>query len=153
MAIESTSWCSSATSGNSSRPMRAATSRHRREVSSTLALSTEVTLPRRSAQVAGAVGVAGLVAEVDAAGQFAYHHEVHALQQLGLDRRGVQRRLVGAHRAQVGIQAQRLADCQQALFRAHLGVRVGPLRATDRTQQHRVGGLAGGQGGGRQGCG
>ncbi len=48
IAIESTSWCSRVTSGNSSRARRSVVSRHSREVSSTLALSTEVSLPRRA---------------------------------------------------------------------------------------------------------
>ncbi len=47
IAAASTSRCSTASSGNSSRNTRVATSRHSRDVSSTLALSTDVTLRRR----------------------------------------------------------------------------------------------------------
>ncbi len=62
----------------------------------------------------------------------------------------MQRGRVGAHRAQVGEQAQRLADGQQALFRAHLGVGVGPLGPADSAEQHGVGFAAGFERGGRQ---
>ncbi|MNR13135.1 hypothetical protein D3C85_1295230 [compost metagenome] len=47
MAMESTRACSRVICGYSSAWMRVTTSRHRRLVSMTLALSTEVTLPRR----------------------------------------------------------------------------------------------------------
>ena len=53
-------------------------------------------------------------------------------------------------RTQVGVHAQRRAQRQQSLLRANLRVRVGPLRATDRAQQHRIGALAGVERGGRQ---
>ena len=46
IAVESTSACSSSTCGNSSACTRRTTSRHRRLVSSTLALSTLVTFER-----------------------------------------------------------------------------------------------------------
>jgi hypothetical protein len=52
---------------------------------------------------------ARLIAEVDAAGQFAHHHDVHAAQQLRLDGRGVEDRGVRHHGAQIGEQPQRLA--------------------------------------------
>ena len=91
-----------------------------------------------AAQVAGAIGSAGLLTEIDAAGQLTHDDEVHAFQQFGLDRRGAERGRVRAHRAQVGVQPQRLADRQQALFGADLGVRVGPLRAADRAEQDGV---------------
>ena len=100
MAAASTSMCSKLTSGNSAGMMRSTTERHRREVSSTLALSTEVSLRRRvtrqargephdafdlrhrvAAHIDRLGGRAGLLAEIDAAGEFAHHHDVHAAQQ------------------------------------------------------------------------
>ena len=102
------------------------------------------------AEVAGAVFVALLATEIDAAGQFAHHHQVHALQQVRLDRRRAQAGDVRLHGAQVGEQAERLADRQQALFRAHLRVRIRPLRPADSAKQDRVGGLRGVQRVGRQ---
>ena len=105
MAAASTSMCSSATSGNSARTISVATSRHRREVSSTFALSMEVSAPaararqlRRhahdaldlgaavDAQVGRVRRVAVLLAEVDPAGQLAHEHEVDAGDHLGLER-------------------------------------------------------------------
>ena len=47
MAAESTSMCSTVTSGNSAGMMRFTVARHSREVSRTLALSTEVSFLRR----------------------------------------------------------------------------------------------------------
>ena len=102
------------------------------------------------AQVAGAVRVALLAAEVDAAGQFPHHHQVHALQQVRLDRRGAQAGHVRLDRAQVGEQAECLADRQQALFRTHLRVRVRPLRTTHGAKEDCVRGLCSIQGVGRQ---
>ena len=48
MAAASTSMCSSCTSGNSARTIRVGNRRHSRDVSSTLALSTDVSFPRRA---------------------------------------------------------------------------------------------------------
>ena len=48
IAIASTSRCSTSSCGNSSATTRVVTSRHRRDVSSTLALSTDVNRPLRS---------------------------------------------------------------------------------------------------------
>ena len=81
------------------RNTRVATSRHSRDVSSTLALSTEVTLRRRPmrelaghaahaldlgdrvfAGVERGVGRAVALTEVDAAGQFADHEDVDTLR-------------------------------------------------------------------------
>ena len=94
MAHESTSWCSSCTSGYSRRTSTL-TCRHRRDDSSTLALSTEVTRRGRGrgrdlegqprdpldlglrvdAGVEGARLVSPALAEVDAAGQLPDHQQ------------------------------------------------------------------------------
>ena len=55
MAALSTSRWSSATSGNSAAPTRVTVSRHRREVSSTLALSTLVTRVREEPNATRAI--------------------------------------------------------------------------------------------------
>src|ERR1700723_3690905 len=97
MAAESTSMCSTVTSGNSTGMMRLTVARQSREVSSTSALSTEI----------------------NAAREFAHHHDVHAAQQFGFDRRGIEYRRVGHHGPQIGEQPQRLAQLQQTLFRTN----------------------------------
>ena len=116
-------------------PSSVATWRHRRDDSSTLALSTEVTPSCGAAPRAGrrADDAADLVvgvhaacrrrahgrrrlargtcgcAEVQAAGQLAHDQHVDAREALGLERRGVDQLGVGLDRAQVGVQAERLA--------------------------------------------
>ena len=99
------------------------------------------------AQVAGAVGRARLLAEVDAAGELAHDEQVGALDDLAPQRAGVQQRLDGAHRAQVRVQAQRLAQPEQPLLGARrvAGRCVSHLRSADGGQQHGVGLAAGGQ--------
>jgi hypothetical protein len=62
------------------------------------------------------VAVRCLVAEIDAAGEFAHHHDVDAAQQLSFDRRGIEHRGMRHHRPQIGEQPERLAQLQQALF-------------------------------------
>ena len=140
IAIESTSWCSSVMSGNSSRTTRvdhfAPQARGLQHVG-LVDRGEPAAAPRASAQArridaldlgdavfaqvaGGIVGRAALLlAEVDAAGEFAHHDQVDAVQQVRLDRRGAERGRVRLHRAQVGVQAQRLADRQQALFGTH----------------------------------
>ena len=105
IAAESTSMCSSSTSGNSARSTDSTVVRHRREVSSTLALSTDTMRLRRAlrepagdardalnfidavrAQVAGEVLGAAFLAEVDAARQLAHDHDVGAAQDFRLER-------------------------------------------------------------------
>ena len=135
--------------GNSSECTRVTTSRHSREVSSTLALSTDVTR-LRAASKAGArdpldLGrvvealiargglAARLLAEVDAAGQLAHHEQVGALDDLALERAGVVERLQRPDGPQVGVEAEPLAQAEQPLLGARLvGVGGVPLRAADR---------------------
>ena len=56
-----------------------------------------------------------------------------------LSGRGIEQRLVGAHRAQVGVDAQHLADAEQAALRALLGRRVVELGQADGAHQRGVG--------------
>ena len=127
--------CSTAMSGNSSGHDAGFTVRARDAgVSSTLALSTEVSFLRRclakpaasrttrstakhgvAANVDGVGRRSSLLAEVDSAGQFAHDHDVHAVQAIRLDRRGVEHRGVRHHRPQVREQAQGLPQPQQTL--------------------------------------
>ena len=139
IAALSTSRWSSSTSGYSPA-IPLTTSRHSREVSSTLALSTEVTrgggrCPRRAvrgleagtgdpldladrvlAGVVGRVAVAAAVAEVDAAGQLAHDQQVGAGDPLLAQRAGVDQRRAGTHRPQVGVEAHALAQAEQPLL-------------------------------------
>ena len=101
-------------------------------------------LDRVGAVVVGAVAVAPRVAEVDAAGELAHDQQVGALDPLAPQRAGVEQRLAGPHRAQVGEQAQALAQAQQPLLGPRrVGVGGLPLRAADRAEQDRVGLAAG----------
>ena len=72
----------------------------------------------------GAVGAGALLvvealalAEVQAAGELAHDHEVDAGDDLGLKRGGAGERVENLHGAQVGVEAQALADAEQALPR------------------------------------
>ena len=139
------------------------TSRHSRLVSSTLALSTLVTLRARGAegdardaldlgdgvdaQVAGAVGGARLLAEVDAAGELAHDEQVGALDDARASAGSRRSSAVdGPHRAQVRVQARALAQAEQALLGARrVGVGRVPLRAADGREQDGVGRAAGGE--------
>ena len=132
------------------------TSRHSREVSSTLALSTLVTFERAApnavrairsissvrvgAHVGGEVLGAGLLAEVDPAGELAHDEQVGALDPLAPQGRGFIQRRQRLDGAQVGVQPEPLAQPEQALLGPRR-VRVGgvPLGPADRRQQHRVG--------------
>ena len=58
--------------------------------------------------------------KVQAARQLAHDHEVHAIDDLGLECGGAGERREDLHGAQVGIEAERLADAQKPLFRARL---------------------------------
>ena len=157
IAHESTSWCSSSTLGNSSECTRVTTSRHSRLVSSTFILSTLVT--RRAGGLEGGAGdpldllgrctrtgrrrgssVRVFVAEVDAAGELAHDEHVGALDQLALERAGVEQRGDRADGAQVGVEAEALAQAEQPLLGPRR-VRVGrvPLRPADGGEQDGVG--------------
>ena len=94
------------------------------------------------AQVGGAIGGAGLLAEIDAAGQFAEDDQIDALDDLLLQRRAVRQHRRHLQRPQIGEQAHRLADRQQPLFRTRLAAI--PFRPADGAQQHGVGRDAGG---------
>jgi hypothetical protein len=83
---------------------------------------------------------AARLAEIDAAGQFADEHDVQARDQLALEAGGVGQGLEAIGRAQVGVDVHRLAQVQQAGFRAQVARGAGPLRAADRAHQHRVAG-------------
>ena len=162
IAAESTSWCSSSTLGNSSLCTRVTTSRHSRLVSSTFILSTLVTRERAAskrgagdpldlchrvlAEVGGALGGALLGAEVDPARELADDEQVGALDDLAAQRAGVEQRGERPDGAQVGVEAEALAQAEQPLLGARRA-RVGrvPLRPADGGEQDGVGALAGGE--------
>ena len=146
------------------RPPGSTVSRHRREVSSTFALSTEVTrAPAGAPRPAGGrrrrrhgrsarsrrpstrrsswrgLAVAAAVAEVDPAGQLAHHEQVGAGDPLLPQRAGGDQRRARADRPQVGEQPQPLAKAEQALLGARrIGIGRVPLRSADGAEQHRV---------------
>ncbi len=96
------------------------------------------------AQVGGAVGGAGLLAEIDAAGQFAEDDQIDAFDDLLLQRRTVRHHWRDLQRPQIGEQAHGLADRQQAFLGPALA--AVPFGTADGAQQDRVGGDAGGAG-------
>ena len=81
------------------------------------------------------------LAEIDAAGQLAHDQDVEALDELALQRGGVGERRIADGRAQVGEQAEILAQPQQAGLGAHVVGDLVPLRAADGAEQHGVGRL------------
>ena len=92
----------------------------------------------------GAVAVAAAVAEVDAAGELADDEQVGAGDPLARAAGWRDQRRAGPDRAQVRVEAQPLAQAEQALLGARrVGVGRVPLRAADGAEQDRVGGPAG----------
>ena len=80
-----------------------------------------------------------MLTEVDTAGELADEHHINALDDLGTKRRRTGQRIVNLDGTKVGIEAELLADTQQALLRTR-GRRVGriPLGSADGCQQHGV---------------
>ena len=98
-------------------------------------------LARRSVHAGGRLVVEALAAtEVQATGELADDHHVHAVDDLRAQRGGVGQSVEDLHGTQVGVQAQLLTDAQEPLLRTR-GGRIGgvPLRAAHGSQQHRVG--------------
>ncbi len=81
---------------------------------------------------------AALLTEVDAAGELTNEHQVDAVEHFGLDRRRVDERLQDAHRPQVRVNTELLAQLEQAGLGTQLRIRCRPLRAADRAQQNRI---------------
>ena len=86
------------------------------------------------------------LAEIDAAGELAHDHDVEALDQLALQGRGVGEGRVADRRAQVGEEAEILAQAQEARLGADLVSDIRPFRAAHRAEQDRVGGIGPRQG-------
>ena len=78
------------------------------------------------------------LAEVHAARQLAHDHDVEALDQLALQRGGVGERRIADGGAQVGEQAEVLAQPQEAGFGAHRIGNAVPLRTADGAEDDRV---------------
>ena len=87
------------------------------------------------------------LAEVEAAGELADDEEVHAGHALGLERGEAGEGGDGGDGAEIGVEAEGLADAEEALLGADLGVGVVPLGSADGPEQHGIGLLAGGEGG------
>jgi hypothetical protein len=83
---------------------------------------------------------AARLAEIDAADQFADEHDVQARDQIALQAGGVGQGFEAIGGAQVGEHVHRLAQAQQAGFRAQVARGARPLRAADGAHQHRVAG-------------
>ena len=99
--------------------------------------------------VHGAVRLARLAAEIQAAGELAHEQQVHAVEDFGLDGGGIAQRGHDLHGPQVGVDAQLGAQPEQGGLRPDRRRRA-PLRAAYGAQQHAVGLAAQVQGGRRQ---
>jgi hypothetical protein len=86
-------------------------------------------------------GLARLLArtKVDAAGQFAHHQHIDALQDLFFNGAGADQLWVELDRAQIREEIERLANAQQSSLRAILRVGIVPLGAAYGAEQNRVG--------------
>ena len=91
----------------------------------------------RAALAADEAHLLGL-AEVQPADELAQDDHVRPANDLGTQRRPVDQGVVDAHRANVGIKLQALAQPQHPFLRGELGVRVLPLRTADRREQYGV---------------
>ena len=79
------------------------------------------------------------LAEIDAAGEFAHDDDVETLDDLALQRGCVGQRRIADRRANIGEQAEILAQAQQAGLGAHgIGNRI-PFRPADGAEEHGVG--------------
>ncbi len=94
---------------------------------------------RIGADIGGVGGGAPLLAEVDAARQFAHEHEIDPVEHLRLDRRDPAQRSVHRDRAQVRIHAEFAPQRKERRLGAHRRIRGAPLRSADRAEQHRIG--------------
>ncbi len=79
------------------------------------------------------------LAEIDAAGQLAHDHDVEAVDQLALQRRGVGERGITDRGAQIGEQLEVLAQPQQPGLGPLLVRNAIPFGAADGAEHHRVG--------------
>ena len=96
------------------------------------------------AGVEGGVALATRLAEVDAAGELADDQQVGAGDAVLAQRAGAHQRRARPHRAQVRVEAHAFAQAEQALLGARVvGVRRVPFGTADRTEEDRIGGLAG----------
>jgi hypothetical protein len=104
-------------------------------VSSTFALSTEQSLRPRE------------LAEIDVPGELADDHEIEPGDDLGLERRCRGELGIEQRGAQVGEEAERLADAEDPLLGPRRARQRVPLGATDGPEQHGVGALREREGG------
>ena len=78
-------------------------------------------------------------AEINSAGELAQDDDVEAIDRFALQTRSVGKRRIDDRRADIGEQAEVLAQPQQARFRPHLERHLVPFRPADRAEDHRVG--------------
>ncbi len=82
---------------------------------------------------------AAWLAEVDVARQFAHDQDIQPSDHFGLERRGIGEFGIEHGRAQVGEQAEILANAEEAALGTLLARIVVPLRAAHGTEQHGIG--------------
>ncbi len=97
-------------------------------------------------------GYAARFTKVDVTGQLTHDHDIQTCDDIALQSRGLGQRIKAQRGAEIGKQAQLLADAEQAALRAHRIIQRLPFRAADRTEQDGIGLMCflqrlGGQGG------
>jgi hypothetical protein len=83
---------------------------------------------------------AARLAEVEAAGELAHHHQIRRPAHLGPQRRGLRQGRVAAYRPQVGEQVHVPPQAEEARLPAHVGGYRLVARAAHGAEQHGVGG-------------
>ena len=78
------------------------------------------------------------LAEIDAAGEFAHDDDVEALDRFALEARGIGERRIDDGGADIGEQAELLAQPQQPRFRPRFVRHLVPFRPADGAENHRV---------------
>ena len=79
------------------------------------------------------------LAEIDPAGQFAQDDDVESVHHLALEARGIRERGIADRGANIGEQAELLAQPQQSRLRPHLIWHAVPFRPAHRAEDHGVG--------------
>jgi hypothetical protein len=87
---------------------------------------------RIAAEIGGQRRGAGFGSEVDAAGELAHEHQVHAVENLRLEHRCVAQRWMQLDRPEVGVDTELAPQAQQTLFGAYRRRRA-PFWATNGT--------------------
>src|SRR6266403_3063844 len=78
-------------------------------------------------------------AEIDPAGQFTQNDDVEPVHHLALEARGFRERGIADRRADIGEQAELLAQAKQSRLRSHVIRYAVPVWTADRAEDHGIG--------------